>query len=85
MKTAEIIIAIEAEKVRSISSKTRNSGLYRLGLCRAIEIILEHEEINYQKSETKTTMVCGDCGQKLTEVRPGKYQCDNQKCKRNNQ
>ena len=85
MKTAEIIIAIEAEKVRSISSKTRNSGLYRLGLCRAIEIILEHEEINYQKSETKTTMLCGDCGQKLTKVRPGKYQCDNQKCKRNNQ
>lgn len=23
---------------------------------------------------------CGDCGKKLTEVRPGKHQCDNRKC-----
>lgn len=40
----EIIKAIEAEKVRSKMSKTRNSGLYRLGLCKAIEIILEQRE-----------------------------------------
>lgn len=26
---------------------------------------------------------CGDCGMELTEVRPGKHQCDNEKCKSN--
>lgn len=26
---------------------------------------------------------CGDCGQELTEVRPGKHQCDNVNCKSN--
>ena len=29
--------------------------------------------------------ICGDCGEELTHVRPGKYQCDNPKCKSNKQ
>ena len=27
--------------------------------------------------------ICGDCGKKLKEVRPGKHQCDNMRCKSN--
>lgn len=27
---------------------------------------------------------CGDCGQELTLVRPGKHQCDNSNCIQNN-
>ncbi len=33
--------------------------------------------------ETELTFTCGDCGQKLTEVRPGSHQCDNEKCIQN--
>ena len=40
----EILKELEAERVSSKMSKTRNSGLYRLGLTKAIDIILERCE-----------------------------------------
>ncbi len=34
-------------------------------------------------SELELIYACGDCGEKLTLVRPGKHQCDNINCIRN--
>ena len=33
-----------------------------------------------KKNEPIISICCGDCGKKLTLVRPGKYQCDNRNC-----
>ena len=88
MKTVEEILN-ELEKLVEVPNNDKQpeksvKGLQMFILITELRGLIGSKK-KYHKSETKTTMLCGDCGQKLTKVRPGKYQCDNQKCKRNNQ
>lgn len=46
---------------------------------KAISLLNEYEQSH--PVETKPVYKCGDCGLILTEVRPGKHQCDNIHCK----
>lgn len=41
------------------------------------KFVLINDKTNYNNSPLHK---CGKCGTKLTEVRPGKYQCDSKKC-----
>lgn len=36
-----------------------------------------------QTNDSIMEIFCCECGHKMTLVRPGKYQCDNSKCKSN--
>lgn len=58
------------------------------GIMRAMDTYAEH----YHDEQVKklnipavnfSLVTCGDCNQPMTTVRPGKYQCDNPECFRN--
>jgi len=46
--------------------------------------IEERKLFSFTENDEKFRItMCMDCGQKMTHVRPGKYQCDNTDCWRN--